>query len=184
LIKRSLPGFPGPPSIQERILSMAKPSRILLVIIIALAAGFTYYVLTAPYVRFPGVRIGGDLTPAPADWTSVADEQVARLKLAGFPPFVIHVWFVPEQNGIITATRPDDGYWGNRVRQNPDGWIRIGDQTYAIKAREIIGDARTPYLEAYGGKYGMPMGYDFSGEVIRGTNEPLHTWEVFYWTAR
>lgn len=29
-----------------------------------------------------------------------------------------------------------------------------------------------------------PMRYDFKGEIIPGTNEPLHTWEVFYWTAR
>lgn len=163
---------------------MSNTTRILLVVAVVLLAGFTYYVFTAPYVRFPGVRIGGELTAAPADWRTVPNEPVVRLKLAGFPPFVIKVWFVPEQNGIITATRPDDGYWGNRVRGNPTGWMRIGDQTYALQAREIVGDARIPYLEAYGSKYGMPMGYDFSGEIITGTNEPLHTWEVFYWTAR
>ena len=35
-----------------------------------------------------------------------------------------------------------------------------------------------------GAKYKMPMGDDFKGEIIAGTNEPLHTWEVFYWTRR
>jgi hypothetical protein len=47
-----------------------------------------------------------------------------------------------------------------------------------------LGDARIPYLEKYGAKNNMPMRYDFKGEIIPGTNEPLHTWEVFYWTAR
>jgi len=158
--------------------------KTLLAIGLLLVLGFVYYVFTAPYTRFPGVRIGGELTEAPADWTVVSNEPVVRLKLAGFPPFVIKVWFVPEQGGLITATRPDDGYWGNRVRRNPEAFMRIGDQTYAIQAREIVGDARIPYLEAYGGKYGMPMGYDFDGEIVVGANEPLHTWEVFYWTAR
>lgn len=151
---------------------------------VALVLGFVYYVYTAPYTRFPGVRIGGELTTAPADWGPVNGEKVALLKLEGFPPFVIHVYYVAEGNGIITATRPDAGYWAKRVRGNPNGWLRIGDRTYALAAKEITGDARIPMLEKYGAKYKMPMRYDFKGEIIPGTNEPLHTWEVFYWTAR
>ena len=30
----------------------------------------------------------------------------------------------------------------------------------------------------------MSLGYDFEGEIVPGINEPLHTWEVFYWTPR
>lgn len=151
---------------------------------LALAVGFVYYVFTAPYIRFPGVRIGGQLTAAPSDWSTVNGEKVALLKLAGFPPFVIHVWYVAEGGGIITATRPDNGYWARRVRANPDGWLRIGDRTYALAGKEVVGAARIPYLEKYGAKNSMPMRYDFTGEIITGKNEPLHTWEVFYWTAR
>jgi hypothetical protein len=40
------------------------------------------------------------------------------------------------------------------------------------------------YLASYGAENGMSMGYDFEGEIIPGTNEPLYTWEVFYWTPR
>ena len=149
-----------------------------------LVAGLLVYVFTAPYTRFPGVRIGGQLAVPPADWSTINNETVANLKLAGFPPFVIHVWYVGEAGGVITATRPDNGYWGRRVRSNPDGWLRIGDRTYALRAREITGDARIPYLEKYGAKYNMPMRYDFDGEIIVGVNEPLHTWEVFYWEPR
>lgn len=163
---------------------MTQTRRAAMALGLALALGFTYYVFTAPYTRFPGVRIGGQLTPPPADWSTVNGEKVARLKLEGFPPFVIHVWNVGEAGGIITATRPDGGYWASRVRSNPNGWIRLGDRTYAVAAKEVVGEARIPYLEKYGAKYKMPMRYDFKGEIIPGTNEPLHTWEVFYWTAR
>ena len=163
---------------------MTKTRRAATALGLALLLGFTCYVFTAPYTRFPGVRIGGQLTPPPADWSTVNGEKVALLKLEGFPPFVIHVWNVGEAGGIITATRPDAGYWAKRVRSNPNGWIRLGDRTYAVAAREVVGDARIPYLEKYGAKYKMPMRYDFKGEIIPGTNEPLHTWEVFYWTAR
>lgn len=162
----------------------SKTRSIALAVSLALVLGFAYYVFTAPYTRFPGVRIGGQLTAAPSDWSAVNNERVALLKLAGFPPFVIHVWYVAEGGGIVTATRPDNGYWARRVRSNPDGWLRIGDRTYALAGKEIVGEARIPYLEKYGAKYKMQMGYDFKGEIIPGANEPLNTWEVFYWTAR
>ena len=151
---------------------------------LALVLGFVYYVFSAPYTRLPGVRIGGQSSAAPGDWSAVNGEKVALLKLAGFPPFVIHVYYVAEGGGIITATRPDGGYWAQRVRSNPNGWLRIGDRTYALAGKEVVGEARIPYLEKDGAKYSMPMRYDFTGAIIPGTNEPLHTWEVFYWTAR
>ena len=107
------------------------------------------------------------------------------LKLAGFPPFVIRIVYSTDDGGIITATRPDGGYWAGRVRDGRrDGWIRLGDETYALTATEIVGDERIPYLENYGAKNGMRMGYDFDGEIVPSVNEPLHTWEVFYWTPR
>ena len=143
------------------------------------------YAATAPYERFPGVVIGGGLTPPPPDWNSVNDEGVVLLKLAGFPPFVIRIVYSTDDGGIITATRPDGGYWAARVRGGAaDGWIRIGDATYALTATEVLGDERIPYLESYAAKNGMSMGYDFDGEIIPGANEPVHTWEVFYWTPR
>ncbi len=153
--------------------------------VLAFGAGLVY-VYTAPfaYERAIGVRIGGELTAPPDDWTTVNQPGLGYLKLAGFPPFVIKIVFSADEGGIITATRPDGGYWAARVRERPDGWVRIGDATYALTGREITGDERIPYLESYTGKNGMGMGYDFEGEVIPGTNEPLHTWEVFYWTPR
>lgn len=144
----------------------------------------TIYVFMTPYIRVPGVRIGGTLTPAPADWTVIEGEMVVQLKTGGFPPFVVNIFYTPDTTGIITATRPDGGYWAKRARINADGYMRVGDATYALQATEITGAARIPYLEKYGAKYNMPMAYDFEGEIITGANEPLHTWEVFYWTPR
>jgi len=157
---------------------------ILLGIVIILAG--LVYVYTAPflYARVPGVRIGGELTPPPSDWNTISVDGVVYLKLAGIPPTVVKIFYATDENGIITATRPDNGYWARRVRENPNGWIRFADQTYALQAQEIFGEARIPYLEKYAANNGMNMRYDFEGEIITGANEPLHTWEVFYWTAR
>lgn len=165
---------------------MSKQLKISGLAVAGLAAGFLVYAFTAPYERFPGVVIGGELTAPPDDWRSVNHGGVELLKLGGFPPFVIRIVYSADEGGIITATRPDGGYWAGRMRgsADPHGWIRIGDSTYSLNAREIVGEARIPYLESYGRKNGIPMGYDFRGEIVPGVNEPLYTWEVFYWTAR
>ena len=117
---------------------------------VVLLIGATTYVYTAPYAgnqglqRTPGVRIGGTDTPAPNDFSTVNDVGATLLmKQGGFPPFVIYLSYVGTPEGVITATRPDGGYWAQRVRDgHTDGWLRIGDATYAMRATEILGNAR------------------------------------------
>jgi hypothetical protein len=151
--------------------------------ILAVVAALAYVFLT-PYQRIAGVRIGGVVTPAPTDWHSVNNNGIIQLKTGGFPPFVVNVVYSVTENGVITATRPDGGFWAKQARANPDGWIRIGDATYAMRATEILGEQRLPMLEAYGAKNNMSMEVPASGGVIQGVAEPLSTWEVFFWTPR
>ncbi len=153
---------------------------------VVLLIGATTYVYTAPYAgnqgiqRTPGVRIGGTDTPAPDDFSTVNDVGTNLLmKQSGFPPFVIYLSFVGTPEGVITATRPDGGYWARRVRDGKtDGWLRIGDARYAMRATEILGDARLPMLELYSAKTGLPMDRAVGGP------DPLREWEVFLWTPR
>lgn len=144
------------------------------------------WVLTAPYPgntgweRTPGVIIGGTPTPAPSDFTPLNDQPGNLImKFEGFPPFVVYLSYVGTPDGVITATRPDGGYWAQRVRDDGgDGWLRIGDATYAMRAQEVLGDARIPMLEKYSARTGMPM------DVAVGGPDPLRDWEVFFWTPR
>ena len=153
---------------------------------VVLLIGVTSWVYTAPYAgnqglqRTPGVIIGGTDTPAPNDFSTVNDVGGNLLmKQGGFPPLVIYLSYVGTPEGVITATRPDGGYWAQRVRDgNTDGWLRIGDARYAMRATEILGDARLPMLELYSGKTGLPMDRAVGGP------DPLRDWEVFLWTPR
>ena len=153
---------------------------------VVLLVGVPSWVYTAPYAgnqglqRTPGVIIGGTDTPAPNDFSTVNDVGTNLLmKQGGFPPFVIYLSYVGTPEGVITATRPDGGYWAQRVRDgNTDGWLRIGDARYAMRAMEILGDARLPMLELYSGKTGLPMDRAVGGP------DPLRDWEVFLWTPR
>ena len=146
-----------------------------------LVVAATTYVFTAPYSRTAGVRIGGTTTPPPADFTAGFKPGVGLIKTGGFPPFVVHVVLVPFKGGFITATRPDGGYWSKRARLAPDGYVRTGDTTFAMKATEMLGAEKLPYLQAWGGP---DLDRRLSGGVIIGESEPLREWQVFLWTPR
>ena len=146
-----------------------------------LVVAATAYVFTAPYARIAGVRIGGRMTPPPADFSTAFKGGIGTIKTGGFPPFVVHVVLVPFKGGFITATRPDGGYWARRARVAPNGYVRLGAATFAMKASEILGEDKYPYLQAWGGP---DLDRRLSGGVIVGVSEPLREWEVFLWTPR
>ena len=156
-----------------------KIAGIALTALLVIAA--TTYVFVAPYNRIAGVRIGGTITPPPADFTAAFKRTTGIIKTGGFPPFVVHVSLVPFKDGFITSTRPDGGYWSERARLAPNGYVRHGDSTFAMKATEVLGEAKKPYLEAM---YGPDLSRRLSGGVIIGVSEPIGEWQVFLWTPR
>lgn len=140
------------------------------------------FIFMTPYNRTPGVRLGGTATTAPADWTNISPVREMQLKPAGFPPFVANIWYVGTPEGVITATRPDNGYWGRRVRANPNATIRIGDAAYSVTAREVTQTTeRNRMLQAYVSKYNPDGGPGLSYEALSNPDMP---WEVFFWTPR
>ena len=105
-----------------------------------------------------------------------------QLKTGGFPPFVINVWYVGTEDGVITATRPDGGFWASQTRANPNGRIRLGDAAYDVTAREVLDyQERRQMLAAYVDKYNLT---NVPGMTLDDLADPALPWEVFFWTAR
>ncbi|HAJ77349.1 MAG TPA: hypothetical protein DCM64_12970 [Gammaproteobacteria bacterium] len=151
-----------------------------------LLAGILSWMFTAPYLgntglaRTPGIILGGTLTEAPSDFTPLHDtvQGPMIMKPAGFPPFVNYLSWVGTPEGVISATRPDGGYWAQRLRdRGGDGWLRIGEATYAMEATEIFGDERIAMMRQWAG------GRSIDQPLYPGS-EPLRDWEVFFWTPR
>ena len=156
-----------------------------------LAIAAITYIFVAPYNRTPGIRLGGTLTAPPADWSSLnierqpgqtsAQAQVMQIKPEGFPPFVVNIWFVGTPTGVITATRHDGGYWGERVHANPNATIRIGAAAYDVTARHIVDEAERKAMgAAYVRKYNTGKTPGMAPEDL--ANPEL--WEIFLWTPR
>ena len=180
---------------------LSKPRTITVVTLIVFFVGVATYVYTAPYAgnagfsRMPGVRIGGTLTPAPEDFSSLNDVGTNLImKLDGFPPFVVYLAYIGTPQGVITGTRPDGGYWPQRVRDGGDeGWLRIGDQTFAMKATEILGDAKLPLIELWRPRAARSRRAiaEAAGETLPETQEASNRSadsqlipEIFLWTPR
>lgn len=162
--------------------------------IAGIGAGFVvvgvvlFWMFTAPYLpntgiyRTPGIIIGGTPTEAPGDFTPLNDLHPGPLlmKQAGFPALVVYLSWVGTPDGVITATRPDGGYWGQRVKdRSGDGWLRIGDATYAMQATEVLGPERLAMMQQWAAKAGRTL-----DEPLYEGSEPLRDWEVFFWTPR
>jgi hypothetical protein len=155
---------------------------------VVLVGAILAWMFTAPYLsnqglaRTPGIIIGGTPTPALADFSTLNGQVQGPMimKLAGFPPFVNYLSWVGTPTGVISATRPDGGYWAQRVRDDGgDGWLRIGDATFKMKATEILGPERLPMMSQWAAKAGRTL----DQSVYEGA-EPLREWEVFFWTPR
>jgi len=155
---------------------------------VVIVGGILAWMFTAPYLpntglyRTPGILIGGTLTEPPADFTPLNAQHSGPMKMkqSGFPPFVIYLSWVGAPGGVITATRPDGGYWAQRVRERSgDGLLRIGDQTYEMTATEIFGEERLAMMAQWAAKAGRTL-----DEPLYEGSEPLRDWEVFFWTPR
>jgi hypothetical protein len=155
---------------------------------LVLIVGLFAWVLTAPYLsnqglgRTPGLIIGGTLTEAPDDFAPLNESVQGPLymKQAGFPPLVVYLSWVGTEGGVITATRPDNGYWARRIRERGgDGWLRIGEATYSMEATEIHGDERMAMMEQWASKSGRSL-----DEPLYAGSEPLREWEVFFWEPK
>ena len=86
-------------------------------------------------------------------------------------------FFLEIPGGVITATRPDGGFWAQHVRDHGgDGWLRIGDATYAMEAIEIHGEEADEMMRLWAGGRSI--------DEPLGQGAPLRDWEVFFWRPR
>lgn len=165
---------------------MSKPKIAGIAAGVVLLVGVLSWMFTAPYLgntglsRTPGVLIGGTITPPLDDFTPLNDSVRGpmKFKIKGFPPFVNYLSWVGTPDGIITATRPDNGYWARRVRGgDTEGLLRLGDSTFEMTATEIHGDERIAMMRQWAARSGRTL-----DDPLYEGSEPLREWKVFFWT--
>ena len=107
--------------------------------------------LIAPIGPLPGVFIGGTATPAPAVWQDTSGIDEVRLKVPGAIPRVVIIWVIDYQGELYVLGMKESG-WVRMIGTGADVELRIGDATYAVRARPVEKDAALIF-EAYRAKY-------------------------------
>lgn len=108
-----------------------------------------------PIGPMPGLAIGGVPTDAPNRFSVVAAENLVQIKTHrwGWLPQVHHIWAVGIDDAVYVVAVPGAS-WRERVDQDPNVQLRVGDATYNLIANEISSDAeRRRAYDAYVAKY-------------------------------
>jgi hypothetical protein len=93
--------------------------------------------LAAPIGPMPGVRLGGSPATAPAQWSSVNLPGEVRLATsAGMLPHVVIIWVVESDDRLYVVGAPDSA-WVEGATRSPDVSLRIGDDTYEMRATRL-----------------------------------------------
>ena len=130
--------------------------RWLIYIVITLIVLTLGMLLAAPIGPLPGVRIGGSAASPPAVWSSQAlPEEVHLQTSANLLPHVVIVWVVESDNRLYLIGSPDST-WVKGATQSPDVRLRIGDNTYDMRATRITSgrsDIFQRYIDRYKDNY-------------------------------
>ena len=122
--------------------------RIAGVLLVALLA---IGVVIAPIGPVPGFFIGGTPATAPATWPDTSSVHEVRLKVPGTLPRVVIIWVV-EYAGDLHVVGSRDSGWVSRIGAGSPVELRLGDDTYALRAVPVDADYDS-VLEAYVAKY-------------------------------
>jgi len=118
-----------------------------------------------PIGPMPGLAIGGDERPAPADFAAVRDHDVLQVRtlFGGWLPQVHNIWGVGVGDAVYAVGVPGAS-WRARLDHDPDVLLRVGDDCYRMTAAKVsdpdeIQAAFDAYVEKYGSQLEAIIGH-------------------------
>ncbi len=108
--------------------------KIVLIVLVIVALGAA---IAAPIGPMPGFSIGGNDATPPDDWSSVdLPDEVLLANYAGALPHVVIIWIVEADNRLYVIGAPEST-WVNGTTSAPEVRLRIGDNTYDMRATRL-----------------------------------------------
>ena len=111
--------------------------RWLQIFFVVMAIGVTVWAIGAPFGPVPGIRIGGEAADHPAQWADIELPHNVLFKAQGTVlPRVVTIWAIEDNNDIYVFGAKASG-WVKSAMASPDVDLRIGDNTYAMRAEAL-----------------------------------------------
>lgn len=107
-----------------------------------------------PVMILPGGALKGTPTPAPADWSNVADVKTIQVEFRPSDPYSHNIWGVGLGHDLYIATSAKGTRWTPFVAADARVRVRVGDALYNLTAVPVTDAAeRARVADAYSLKY-------------------------------
>lgn len=139
--------------------------KIVKAIAVALVVIAVVLIFITPLGPVPGFFIGGQDTPAPAQWPDTSQVHEIRLGVSATLPRVVIIWVVEHEQELYVVGSADSG-WVEAIGNGAPVKMRLGDNTYALNAQRVTENfdaIRDRWLDKYRADYpdivaGFPTG--------------------------
>ncbi|MCX2982821.1 hypothetical protein EYC98_18315 [Halieaceae bacterium IMCC14734] len=116
---------------------------------------FTALMLGCGYVPFSGGELNGTLTPAPAQWGSIADVNIIELETNPTEPYSVKLWIVDMGPSLYVHAGANQATWVVNIEQDPNVRLLVGELLYELRAERVATEAEfASFSDRYEEKYG------------------------------
>jgi len=107
-----------------------------------------------PVMILPGGKLSGTPTPAPAEWSTLADVKTIQVEFRPSDPYSHNIWGVGIGPDLYIATRAKGTRWTPFIAADPHVKARVGTALFDLNAVPVTdADERARVADAYAKKY-------------------------------
>jgi hypothetical protein len=106
-------------------------------------------------IPFSGGKLEGRLTPAPEEWTGVAQAEVIQLETLPSDPYSVKLWIIGMGKLLYVHAGANRATWVENIEVNPEVRLLIDGLLYELRASRVEDAAEfEAFSDAYEVKYG------------------------------
>ena len=101
--------------------------------------------VAGPLGPLPSAVLGGTEAAVPDEWSSIDLPDTIQLRTDGtIFPRVVNLWIVEDGNELYVFGA-NDSEWVKNLKESPSAGLRVGEQTFELRARSITPPDLTIY---------------------------------------